>query len=300
MSSITVQQLFKFLCADVQRIIKLDVNVVDKGFSLPHFSANKLKDVEKYFIKHSRDAGNFKITNVEELLEYVVIFGHELTHCLNKHSGYTAENNRENVAIETHADFQGSRIATALYTYGVNLKKILKEDFKYPDKLKKDKTVYCKLMGKVFSKLYYDFYLEGDSKAYPDAFKRVGMNIAGVASFFYRSPHFLQARGEYVGMHLLMILALDKGIIDSNYDESKPPEKFDFIHDVVSVHRKIQGDNTRITDIESPMFEPIFGTNYHKNDTDRLIQKYEMRDEILDYAKKKDLLHLINEDIFKE
>lgn len=41
------------------------------------------------------------------------------------------------MAMETHADFQGARIATALYTYGKNLRKILREDFKYADKLKR-------------------------------------------------------------------------------------------------------------------------------------------------------------------
>lgn len=299
MLKINVEQLFILLCADVKSLITFEVEAIDKGYSLPHFSANKLKDHKKYLIKYSRDAGNAHIKDVEELLEYVVIFGHELTHCLNDHSAFQVSSNNELIAMETHADFQGARIATALYTYGINLRKILKVDFKYDDKLKKDKTIFCKLMGRVFTKLYYDFYIDGDTRTYPEPFKRVGMNIAGVASFFYRSPQFLQARGEYVGMHMVMIGALDKKIIEINHKISSLKE-LNFIDDVVSVHRQIQGNRLRITDIKSPVFEPIFGTNYHKNDRYRLIQKKEMKDEIMEYAEKNNLLDLLSRDLFKD
>lgn len=300
MKQITVKQLFILLCADVKSLIKFDVQAVDSGFSRSHFSANKLKDIAKYYVKYSRDAGNYQINNIEELMEYVVIFGHELTHCLNNHSVYKTESKSENIAIETHADFQGARIATALYTYGTNLKKIIKEDYEYHDKYKKDKTAYCKLMARVFSKLYHDVYLNNDiPEYYPSAFKRVGLNIAGVASFFYRSPQFQKRKGEYVGMHLIMVKNLEEGIIKSIYDEKAENfESNEWIDNVVNIHRIIQGDDFQINDIESPAFEPVFGTSYYKDNFMRDFQKESMKNEILSYAKNKGLSDLINEDMF--
>jgi len=298
LSKINVEQLFILLCADVKHLITFEVETQNKGNSFIHFSANKLKDQKKYLIKYSKDAGNANIKDVEELLEYVVIFCHELTHCLNDHSTFQAGSNKEVMAMETHADFQGARIATALYTYGKNLRKILREDFKYADKLKKDKTTFCKLMGRVFTKLYYDFYKDGDTTKYLEPFERVGMNIAGVASFFYRSPQFLQVRGEYVGMHLKMITSLDNEIVEA-YQNKSSLKGFQIIDEVVAVHRKIQGNRPKITEIRSPIFEPIFGTNYHKNDKYRLIQKKDMKDEIMEYAKNNNL-DFIKDDIFKE
>lgn len=195
--ALTIYQLFNFLCADVKKLITIDLNIEHTKSSATHFSSNKIKGKEKYLINISKDAGSYKITTIEELMEYVLIFGHELTHCINKHNSYNPENNSEFIATEMHADFQGARIATALYTFGFNLNKIIINEFKYLEKLKKNKRQYCILISKSISKLYNDYFYDTTSSRYPNKNTRLSLCIGGTTSFFYRSPQFQQETGEY-------------------------------------------------------------------------------------------------------
>lgn len=198
MSTLNIEKLFKLLIIDIKNIFSLDIEVIERTSGRNHFSSNKVKGEDKYIIYYSEDAGAAEIHTVEELMQFVVIFGHELAHCLNKHNTFRSSLKEEDVAIESMADFQGARIATALYTWGDNLKKLLKEDLQYPDELKKLKIEYSKLMGRVFSKLYKDFYKDNTSSSYPHPCKRVGLNIAGVASFFI---DYLSIKSSKVNMY---------------------------------------------------------------------------------------------------
>lgn len=301
MAKIKVKQLFTFLCADLKNLIKFNVIAEEKGNSYPEFSANKRKELNEYLIKYMTDAGNYEIQNVVELMEYVVIFCHELAHCLNNHSVYKPEKNVEFAAMEGHADFLAGRMATAFYTYGTNLQKIIKDDYKYDEKDQRNKTAYCKLMGQAFSKLYFDYYKGNEHPRYPHPTERVGLHIAGVSSFFYRSPRFQVVRGEYVLINMLLVKNLAPEIItemgkahESNKTESE------FISHVLDVHLKIQGEQPQINDIESPQLHHIFGTQYIKNERIRRMHKEHMKNEVLNFVKEKGLTDLINEEVFDE
>lgn len=297
MSILTIENLFKLLVIDIKNIFSLDIDVVESTSSKSHFSSNKAKEEDKYRIYYSKDAAKAEIHTVEDLMQYVVIFGHELTHCINKHNAFRSSLKEENVAIESMADFQGARIATALYTWGDNLKKVLKEDLKYPDELKKRKIEYSKLMGRVFSKLYKDFYQENMSSSYPHPCKRVGLNIAGVASFFYRMPQYQKQQGEYLWIHFYALNALDEDIrLAMGAYEEKKIER----NNLLEVHRSIQGDKLQITAIDNIRAEPIFGTYYYKTDAEYLKHKEKMKEEILSYAKNSGLSELINLGLLKE
>lgn len=295
--AITIYQLFNFLCADVKKLITIDLNIEYLQSSSTHFSSNKAKDQEKYFIKISKDAGSYKITSLEELMEYVLIFGHELTHCINKHNSYNPEDNNEFIATEMHADFQGARIATALYTYGYNLQKIIFNVFKYPIKKKKKKQEYCTLISKSISKLYKDYFIDNESFRYPKKLTRLSLCVGGIASFFYRSPQFQQEIGEYALLNILITKNLDEDIL--NHFSNTFHESLDLINVVQSVHRKIQGTKLYITNIKNPHLENIFGTSYHQNIYSKNIQKEQMRVEILTVLEKHQLEFLITEELKK-
>lgn len=293
--SITIHQLFTYLCADVKKLITIDLKIEHLNSSTTHFSSNKVKDEEKYLIKVSKDAGGYKITSVEELMEYVIIFGHELTHCINKHNSFNPEDNNEFIATEMHADFQGARIATALYTYGYNLRKIIEKNFNYPDKIKKDKKKYCELISKSISKLYKDYFNDNTSPRYPNKNTRLSLCVGGIASFFYRSPQFQQQVGEYALINILITKNLDPDIL-SNFN-STVDDSFDLIETVQKVHNKIQGTKLYITNIKNPNLENIFGTSYHQSIYTKSIQKEKMRGEILSALKKHNLDFLITDDL---
>lgn len=300
MSELTVKQLFSFLCEDLKLLIVFNVVVVDKGNSYPEFSANKMRDENEYLIKYMTDAGDQKIESIEELMMYVVLFCHELGHCLNAHSTYRPEENLEYQALEAHADFLGGRLATAFYTYGLHLRGVIGEVLQYPESEKKCKTTYCKLMGKVISKLYFEYYRDNPHPRYPHPTERTGLNIAGVCSFFYRSPQFQTTQGEYIAMNMVMTLALDPTIHKELHEASLTgTATSEFIQHVPSVHLKIQGDKSEINDIETPHLENIFGSKYYKNEVEQERHKEHMKQEILNYAKQKNLTDLVNEDVFE-
>ena len=101
MSILTIENLFKLLVIDIKNIFSLDIDVVESTSSKSHFSSNKAKGEDKYRIYYSKDAGKAEIHTVEDLMQYVVIFGHELTHCINKHNAFRSSLKEENVAIES-------------------------------------------------------------------------------------------------------------------------------------------------------------------------------------------------------
>lgn len=300
MSELTVKKLFTFLCEDLENLIKFDLVVVDKGNAYPEFSANKMKDENEYLIKYMTDAGNQVIESIEELMMYVVLFCHELGHCLNAHSTYRPEENVEYQALEAHADFLGGRLATAFYTYGLHLQKVIEEILQYPESEQKCKTTYCKLMGRVISKLYFEYYRDKPHPRYPHPTERTSLNIAGVCSFFYRSPQFQTTQGEYIAMNMVMTLALDSTIHKELHEASLAgTATSEFIQYVQSVHLKIQGEKNEINDIETPHLEHIFGSKYYKNEGEQQLHKEHMKQEILTYAKQKNMTHLVNEDVFE-
>ncbi|HDV0685957.1 TPA: hypothetical protein RHI37_003593 [Acinetobacter baumannii] len=301
MAGIKVKQLFVFLCADLEKLITFDVSPVDKGFSNIDFSANKKRELNKYFIKYTTDAGNYELKDVIELMEYVLIFCHELAHCLNNHSVYKPEENAEYTAMEAHADFLAGRMATALYTYGYNLRKIIEIDYKYDKKDQRTKSVYYKLMSKAISKLYFDFYEGNEDPRYPHPTERVALNIAGISSFFYRSPQFQTESGDYIMANWTLTMNLDSEIHTAMREARILGEaNANFIKHVLDVHLKIQGDSPQINDIQSPQMHHIFGTRYIKNEQIRRLHKEHMKNEILNFAKEKGLTHLINEEAFEQ
>lgn len=301
MARIKVKQLFTFLCADLKQLIRFNVVPVDKGFSHVDFSANKKSELNEYFIKYTTDAGNYEIKDVVELMEYVLIFCHELAHCLNNHSVYRPEENTEYSAMEAHADFLAGRMATAFYTYGYNLQRIIETVYKYNKKDQRDKTVYCKLMAKAISKLYFDFYKGNEDPRYPHPTERTGLNIAGISSFFYRSPQFQTVRGEYIMINLVITMNLDPEIHTDMREASILGEaNSKFMEHVLDVHLKIQGDTSQINDIQSPLMQHIFGTQYIKNERIRRMHKEHMKNEVLNFVKEKGLTDLINEEVFDE
>lgn len=301
MSRLTVKQLFNFLCEDLEHLINFNVVIVDKGNTYPEFSANKMKDENEYLIKYMTDAGNQEIENIEDLMKYVVLFCHELGHCLNAHSTYRAEENVENQALEAHADFLGGRLSTAFYTYGPNLKKIVVKDYQYPEDEQRNKQAYCKLMGNVFSKLYFEYYKDNSHPRYPHPTQRVSLNIAGVCSFFYRSPQFQAIPGEYITMNMVMTLALDSEIHQELHRAHQTGQaNSNFIKHVYSVHRKIQGEKSEINDIEAPHLEHLFGSRFYKSEVEQQLHKEFMKKEILTYAKQKNIADLVNEEIFED
>ncbi|HAV6046970.1 TPA: hypothetical protein JI284_19225 [Acinetobacter baumannii] len=301
MAKIKVKQLFTFLCADLKNLIRFNVIAEEKGNSYPVFSANKKKELDEYLIKYMSDAGNHEINDVADLMEYVLIFCHELAHCLNKHSVYKPQDNAEYSAMEAHADFLAGRMATAFYTYGYNLRRIIETDYKYDKKIQRDKTAYCKLMAKAISKAYFDFYKGNEDPRYPHPTERVGLHIAGISSFFYRSPQFQTKRGEYVMINLVVTLNLDSSI-HQDMSEAKVLDKADskFLKHVLDVHLKIQGDQQQINDIKSPPLQDIFGTQYINNENIRRMHKEHMKNEVLNFAREKGLTDLINEEVFEE
>lgn len=299
MERIKVKQLFTFLCADLKSLIKFNVITVDMGFSNLDFSANKKRELDEYLIKYRTDAGNHEIRDVAELMEYVLIFCHELAHCLNNHSVYRPEENTEYSAMEAHADFLAGRMATAFYTYGYNLKRIIEKDYKYNRKDQRDKTIYCKLMSKAISKAYFDFYKGNENPRYPHPTERVGLNIAGISSFFYRSPQFQTVRGEYIMFNLVLTTNLSTEIHTDMREASILGEaNSKFMEHVLDVHLKIQGEKPQINDIQSPLMHHIFGTQYIKNESIRRLNKQHMKNEILNFVREKGLTDLINEEVF--
>ncbi|PWB14211.1 hypothetical protein DCO44_09875 [Acinetobacter sp. AM] len=301
MSKIKVKQLFTFLCADLKKLIEFNVLPVDKGNSTPEFSANKKKELNEYLIKYMSDAGNYTINDVVELMEYVIIFCHELAHCLNNHSVYKPEQNDEFSAMEAHADFLAGRMATAFYTYGINLMNIIEKDYKYDKKTQRDKNAYCQLMAKAFNKLYAEYYKENEHPRYPHPTERVGLNIAGVCSFFYRSPQFQTTQGEYVMMNYVMTKNLDSNYFN-DMEEANNSGKLEsnFMNHVLDVHLKIQGDSMQINDIGTTQLHNIFGTQYIKNEQIRRHHKEHMKNEILHYVNEKGLADLIDEKVFEQ
>ena len=246
------------------------------------------------------DAGNHTINDVVELMEYVVIFCHELAHCLNNHSVYKPEQNVEFSAMEAHADFLAGRMATAFFTYGINLRKIIEKDYKYDKKDHRSKIEYCKLMSKAFSKLYLEYYKGNEHPRYPHPTERVGLNIAGVCSFFYRSPQFQTVRGEYVMWNFVMTKNLDASYF-ADMQEAKNSGKSEasFMNHVLDVHLQIQGNNNQINDIGPNQLHHIFGTQYIKNEQIRRQHREHMKSEILCYAEENGLMNLINDDVFE-
>lgn len=301
MARIKVKQLFVFLCADLKKLITFDVSPVDKGFSNIDFSANKKSELNQYFIKYTTDAGNYELKDVIELMEYVLIFCHELAHCLNNHSVYRPEENTEYSAMEAHADFLAGRMATALYTYGYNLQRIIGTVYKYDRKDQRTKSVYYKLMSKAISKLYFDFYKGNENPRYPHPTERLGLNIAGISSFFFRSPQFQTEQGDYIMSNWILSTNLDSEIQTDIKEASVLGEaNSEFLKHVLDVHLKIQGDSPQINDIQSPQMHHIFGTQYINNEQVRRLNKERMKNEILNFAKQKGLTHLINEETFEQ
>ncbi|MDC4825685.1 hypothetical protein NQ838_15225, partial [Acinetobacter baumannii] len=133
MAKITVKELFEILNDDLKDLIVFNVKTEDKGNSYPVFSSNKKRELDEYLISYMRDAGHHEISDLAELMEYVIIFSHELAHCLNKHSTYKPEEKIESVVMEGVADIMAGRIATAFYTYGTNLKKVIAEKYNIDD-----------------------------------------------------------------------------------------------------------------------------------------------------------------------
>lgn len=294
MSTLNIEQLFKILVIDLKSIFHLDIEVFEVGSSQSHFSCNKVIGVNKFRINYSKDAGKAVINSVEELMQYVVIFGHELAHCINHHNAYHTRLTHENIAMESMADFQGARYATALYLWGKNLQEILRKNFDYTDGLRRNLIHFCKLMGRVFSILYNDFYKDNNSSLYPHPCNRVTMNINGICSYLYRSPQNLHNPGFYVIANYYITVSLNEDVQkDMITHKNVTHDKNHFLE----VHRKIQGDNLQITEINNIKAQSIFGTAYHKTDEEHLKQKKEMKNEILDFIKNSDFKEVINPEV---
>lgn len=155
-------------------------------------------------------------------------------------------------------------------------------------------------MGRVISKLYFEYYRDNLDSRYPHPTERTSLNIAGVCSFFYRSPQFQTIQGEYIAMNIVMTLALDPRIHKELQEAClKGTANSAFIKHVQSVHLKIQGGKGEINDIETPYLEHIFGSKFYKNEAEQERHKEHMKQEILNYAKQKNMTDLINEDIFE-
>ncbi|HAV3158472.1 hypothetical protein [Acinetobacter baumannii] len=300
MAKITVKELFEILNEDLKDLIVFNVKTNEKGNSYPVFSSNKKRELDEYLISYMKDAGHHQISDLAELMEYVIIFSHELAHCLNKHSTYRPEEKIESVVMEGLADIMAGRIATAFYTYGTNLKKVIAEKYNIDGLNLRDRNTFCILMGKALSKLYFEFYKENNSKGYPPPAQRVALNITGITSFFYRSPQYQDIRGDYTAINIKLTVSLDSSIL-TDLSETCPKDKSvdDFMKKIHELHLKIQGSDEEINDIKSPRFKHIFGTKYiHATQKQKEVQKVLLKQEMLSYAKIKGITDLIDETFF--
>ncbi len=302
MAKITVKELFEILNEDLKDLITFNVTTVEKGNSYPFFSSNKKSELDEYLIQYMKDAGRHEINDLAELMEYVIIFSHELAHCLNKHSTYKEEEKIESIVIEGLADIMAGRIATAFYTYGSGLKKIIAENYNDDGQNLRDRNTFCILMGKALSKLYFEFYKQNSSTSYPPPAQRVALNITGITSFFYRSPKYQGIRGDYTAINIKLSLSLDSSIL-TDISETSPNDKSvdDFMKKIHELHLKIQGSDEQINDIKSPRFKHIFGTKYiHATQKQKEVQKVLLKQEMLSYAKIKGITDLIDETFFQD
>lgn len=302
MAKITVKELFEILNEDLKDLIVFNVKTEDKGNSYPVFSSNKMRELDEYLISYMKDAGHHEISDLAELMEYVIIFSHELAHCLNKHSTYKPEEKIESVVMEGLADVMAGRIATAFYTYGTNLKKIIAEKYNIDDQNLRDRNTFCILMGKALSKLYFEFYRENSSKGYPPPAQRVALNITGITSFFYRSPKYQGIRGDYLAINIKLSESLDSSIL-SDISETCSNNKSvnEFMQKVLELHLKIQGNEEQINDIGSPDLKHIFGTKYIEGSKEmKELHREHLKEEMFHYAKIKGITHLIDESIFQD
>lgn len=302
MAKITVKELFEILNEDLKDLITFNVTTVEKGNSYPFFSSNKKSELDEYLIKYMKDAGRHEINDLAELMEYVIIFSHELAHCLNKHSTYKEEEKIESIVMEGLADIMAGRIATAFYTYGSGLKRIIAENYNDDGLNLRDKKVYCILMSKALSKLYFEFYQENISKDYPSPALRIGLNITGITSFFYRSRQYQKVKGDYLQINMDISLNLDPLILTDMTETSSNDKSVDeFMQKTLELHIKIQGDEGQINDIRSPDLKHIFGTKYVEGSKEmKDLHREHLKEEMFHYAKIKGITHLIDESIFQD
>lgn len=256
MNKITISHLFRELSQDVSELIDFKTLSKESSSQFP-FSSSKINDT--YYINYSRDAANAEIKDIQELLEYLIIFCHELAHCLNKHNGYKTDSLSKERCLETHADHQGANMATYIYAEGKKFDKIL-ANFNYTENKYKE-SLFCQNMAGALNKLYFDFYKHNTSSKYLPPEERIITHIMGIAACFFRNQDYLSSSTRYINILQGLVKYVDSQITN-NFDASNLDS---LIPEIRNTHQEIQGINREITQISNPNLKASFGTSYTGN-----------------------------------
>ncbi|GLK61036.1 MULTISPECIES: hypothetical protein [Azotobacter] len=201
-----------------------------------------------------------EIMNHRDLFYCLIIASHELAHWTNAHTKHSDKDDLDSKAIETWADFFGTRLLFTGITYGARLQEIILK-LRTPVFDISAQHALLEAYGNALRCVYENVFKRADaSSKYPSPNERVRICGAGVTSFFYRL---------FGKMHQGMsIFSLKKtilepfGDLDFFKDDIGWEEVSEISRRTIDIHLKLKQGRPLITPGIRQEYNQLIGTHY--------------------------------------
>lgn len=218
------------------------------------------KVAEGPIIRFSHYFSDSEVENQHDLFYCLIVACHELAHWTNAHIDHTDQDALDSKAIESWADFYGTRLLFTAITAGSSLNALIKR-YRNPAYDIAPQKILLTEYGNALRSAYDRILKPADpSPEYPAANERVMICGAGVASFFYR------LRGELnEGMTLF---ALKKVMLEPFDDLEIFREEIDWSEvevlsqRMIGIHMNLKQGRDMITPGIRPEYNKLIGTHY--------------------------------------
>ncbi len=219
----------------------------------------------------SQDLADCDVDTLETMMFLLLVLGHEAAHLLNVHGGHRDESHRETKALESWADFFGTKVALVAVTLGERVQALVTSLPGGGDTARRLDAV-----GNAIGRLASTYFDTDDSRYEPAPIRALNC-VAGVVSTI-NTYFMLKGRDRDVELLVHLQVRLFRAPELKPHMERIAAAEPDYtqVTTITRIHQLLQGTREAITEGMRPIPAQWLRTNYEGSAEDKASRATEM------------------------